>query len=77
MESRKTWASRVTLRVRKAIETSGYTEKYVGEQAGIPNATISRCLNGHYPLNLTQIERIAAVLRVDPRDLLSLEKQPS
>lgn len=70
MATRKTWASRVALRVRRAIKDSDYTEEQVGIRAGIPNSTLSRCLNGHYPLNLLQLERIADVLQVPPSELL-------
>lgn len=70
MATRRTWASRVALLVRRAIKDAGYTEEQVGIQAGIPNSTLSRCLNGHYPLNLQQLERIADTIGVPPSNLV-------
>lgn len=66
METSQTWSQKVTERVRSAIKDAGKTELYVGNEAGIPNATFSRRMNGHYPLTITDLEAIADVLGVHP-----------
>lgn len=70
METRQTWSQQITERVRLAIKDSGMTEEYVGQQAGIPNATLSRRLNGHYPLTIADLENIAAVIGIDPNGFM-------
>lgn len=72
MKTTQPWVDQVTAGVRRAIKESGLTEEHVGREAGIPNATLSRCLNGHYPLNLLQLERMAAVIGCTPLRFLEL-----
>lgn len=72
MKTRQTWVATVTARVRQAIKDTGLTEEFVGEQAGIPNSTLSRGFNHYdrYPFNLSQLEAIAGVIGMSPSDFL-------
>jgi lambda repressor-like predicted transcriptional regulator len=70
METSWTWSERVTARIRRAISESGFTEQYVGIHAGVPNSTLSNCLNGFRAFNLKQVERIADVLGISPDEFI-------
>jgi len=49
---------------------AGVTRLALAEATGIPRPTLTRKLNGQYPLTVADIEAIALALEVDPESLV-------
>lgn len=70
MEQITPTADRAAERVAEQIKASGVTVVWLCETTGIPRSTLLRRLNGHAPFTLSEIDRIAAALRVSPDALI-------
>ncbi len=56
--------------IRAQREDAGLTQQQVYELAGIPRATYSKIENGETAIDVTQIEKVAIALNVDPEDFI-------
>lgn len=70
-----TYTERVAAAVAAAIEQAGTSANAVAEGAGIPQATLSRRLNGHASFLIRELEQIANYLAIPVEQLASPARQ--
>lgn len=75
MGNQPRWSQRVSKRIRQAIDASDLTDYRVAVLTGIPNSTFDRRLDGHFPWNTDEIEKIAKVLKISPDDLMPTSRK--
>jgi transcriptional regulator with XRE-family HTH domain len=66
-----TLSGRAATNLKAEIIRRGMTQEEFAEKAGISRITMSRILNGHTDMDLTRLEKFAAVLGVEPSKLLN------
>lgn len=65
----------VATHIAEAIRSAGETQMTIAQATGIPQATLSRRLNGLTPFTVAEIGAIASVLGVDYGFLAAPEAQ--
>jgi transcriptional regulator with XRE-family HTH domain len=63
--------------LRTTIRTLGFTHREVETRLGVSRGYLSRLFSGVMELRFDHVEEIAAILRVDPVELLRLAFPPS
>lgn len=74
MEQPSTLRQQVASSVAAAIAGAGKSNRDISSGAGIPLATLSRCLNGHAPFTVDQIDRLSRFLGAPVSVLIGQEQ---
>ena len=77
MEQQPPVATRVAAATRAALHAAGYTSlRAISDASGIPLSTLHRRLTGRAPLDMGELEKLAALAHVDVVDLFEANVTP-